>query len=102
MTAPQQERANADEYRPTAKLPRVEVLIGVQLTTRELKVDVPDDQADALRNQVQDLFADGAKPGVLWVTDKDGRTIGVPSDKLAYVEIGSDRSSRAVGFSSRS
>jgi hypothetical protein len=76
----------------------VEVLIGVQLTTRELKVDVPDDQADALRKQIQDLFSDGAKTGVLWVTDKDGRSIGVPSDKLAYVEIGSDKASRAVGF----
>jgi hypothetical protein len=80
----------------------VEVLIGVQLTTRELKVDVPDDQAEALRQQVQDLFADAGKPGVLWITDKDGRTVGVPSDKLAYVEIGADRSSRAVGFSARS
>jgi Protein of unknown function (DUF3107) len=78
----------------------VEVLIGVQLSTRELKVDVPDDQADALRKQVQDLFTNGAT-GVLWLTDKDGRTIGVPSDKLAYVEIGSDKASRAVGFSSR-
>ena len=102
MTTPQQERANADEYRATAKLPRVEVLIGVQLTTRELKVDVPDDQADALRKQVEDLFADAGKPGVLWVTDKDGHTIGVPSDKLAYVEIGADKASRSVGFSARS
>ena len=80
----------------------MEVLIGVQLSTRELKVDVPDDQADALRKQIQDLFSDGDKPGVLWVTDKDGRTIGVPSDKLAYVEIGSDKAGRGIGFSSRS
>ncbi len=79
----------------------MEVLIGVQLSTREIKVDVSDDQADALRKQVDDLFADG-KPGVLWIADKDGRTVGIPSDKLAYVEIGADKSSRAVGFSSRS
>jgi len=79
----------------------VEVLIGVQLSTREIKVDVSDDQADALRKQVDDLFADG-KPGVLWITDKDGRMVGIPSDKLAYVEIGADKASRAVGFSSRS
>ena len=30
-------------------MPAVEVLIGVQLSTREIKVDVSDDQADALR-----------------------------------------------------
>ena len=79
----------------------MEVLIGIQLTTRELKIDVPDDQADALRKQIEDVFArsgDG-KPAVLWITDKEGRTIGVPSDKLAYVEIGADKASRAVGFS---
>jgi len=76
----------------------MEVVIGVQLTTRELKVDVPDDQADALRKQVDSIFGDG-KTSVLWITDKDGRTVGVPSDKLAYVEIGADKSSRAVGVS---
>lgn len=82
----------------------MEVLIGVQLSTRELKIDVPDDQADALRKQIEDVFAasgDG-KASVLWITDKEGRTVGVPSDKLAYVEIGADKASRAVGFSSRS
>lgn len=82
----------------------MEVLIGVQLTTREIKVDVADDQADALRKQVEDVFAkagDG-KASVLWITDKDGRIVGIPSDKLAYVEIGADKASRAVGFSSRS
>lgn len=76
----------------------MEVLIGVQLSTRELKIDVADDQADALRKQVEEAFSSA---GVLWITDKDGRTIGVPSDKLAYVEIGADKASRAVGFSAR-
>jgi hypothetical protein len=85
-------------------MPAVEVLIGVQLSTREIKIDIPDDQADALRKQVTDVFAaagNGA-PSVLWITDRDGRVVGVPSDKLAYVEIGADKASRAVGFSSRS
>ena len=82
----------------------MEVLIGIQLTTREIKVDVSDDEADALRKHVDDVFAkagDG-KSAVLWITDRDGRTVGIPSDKLAYVEIGADKASRAVGFSSRS
>jgi hypothetical protein len=75
----------------------MEVVIGVQLSTREIKIDVQDDQADALRKQVDAVFADG-KASVLWITDKDGRIVGVPSDKLAYVEIGADKASRAVGF----
>ena len=82
----------------------MEVLIGIQLTTRELKVDVADDQADALRKQVEDVFAQSGdgKASVVWITDKDGRIIGIPSDKLAYIEIGADKASRSVGFSSRS
>jgi hypothetical protein len=76
----------------------MEVVLGVQLSTRELKVDVADDDADAIRKQVEDVFA-GNGNSVLWITDKEGRTIGVPADKLAYVEIGADKAGRAVGFS---
>lgn len=81
-------------------MPAVEVVLGVQLSTRELRLDVPDDKADALRKQVEKVFADagnGRNP-VLWISDKEGRTIGVPADKLAYVEIGSDKASKKVGF----
>lgn len=82
-------------------MPAVEVVIGVQLSTRELRVEIPDDKADALRKQVEKVFADagnGRNP-VLWVTDNGGRTVGVPADKLAYVEIGSDKGAKKVGFS---
>jgi hypothetical protein len=85
-------------------MPAVEILIGLQLSTREIKIDIPDDQADALRKQVDDVFASAGNgsAAVLWITDRDGRIVGIPSDKLAYVEIGADKASRAVGFSSRS
>jgi hypothetical protein len=85
-------------------MPAVEILIGLQLSTREIKIDIPDDQAGALRKQVDDVFAaaGNGKASVLWITDRDGRIVGIPSDKLAYVEIGADKASRAVGFSSRS
>jgi hypothetical protein len=85
-------------------MPAVEILIGLQLSTREIKIDIPDDQADALRKQVDDVFAaaGNGNAAVLWITDRDGRIVGIPSDKLAYVEIGADKASRAVGFSSRS
>jgi hypothetical protein len=85
-------------------MPAVEILIGVQLSTREIKIDIPDDQADALRKHVDDVFAAAGtgNAAMLWITDRDGRIVGIPSDKLAYVEIGADKASRAVGFSSRS
>jgi hypothetical protein len=37
---------------------------------------------------------------VLWVTDRKGREIAVPADKIAYVEIGSASDARPMGFSS--
>ena len=82
----------------------MEVLIGIQLSTRELKLDVPDEAAEELRKQVETVFAEAGngKTPVLWITDRDGRMVGIPADKLAYMEIGADKASRSVGFSARS
>ena len=38
---------------------------------------------------------------MLWLTDKKGRRVGVPTAKLAYVEIGAPRSDRRVGLQPR-
>jgi hypothetical protein len=35
--------------------------------------------------------------GMLWVTDRHGKRIGVPVDKVAYVEVGSG-DNRRIGF----
>jgi hypothetical protein len=35
---------------------------------------------------------------VIWLTDAKGRSFGVPVDKIAYVEIGSDDSAHKIGF----
>jgi hypothetical protein len=40
-----------------------------------------------------------AKPGgVLWFTDRRGRRVAVPADKLAYIEVGGQGADRRVGF----
>jgi hypothetical protein len=36
--------------------------------------------------------------GVLWLTDRSGRVVGVPSERVAYVEIETDGETRRVGF----
>jgi hypothetical protein len=36
--------------------------------------------------------------GVLWLTDRKGRRVGVPVVKVAYVEVGAPSSDRRVGF----
>ncbi len=36
--------------------------------------------------------------GVLWLTDRRGRRVGVPSDRVAYVELNTGSEDRRVGF----
>ncbi len=37
---------------------------------------------------------------MLWVTDTKHRSVGIPVDKIAYVEIESEGDKRSVGFAS--
>lgn len=74
----------------------MDVRIGVTYSPKELDIELPDDtDPDAIKNDVQSAVADGS---VLWVTDRRGRQVGVPAEKLAYVEIGSADTDRRIGF----
>ncbi len=78
---------------------QVDVRIGVTYSPREIDIQLADDtDADELRNRIDSaLSGDGS---VLWLTDKRGRVVGVPADKVAFVEISSEDDGRAFGFSS--
>lgn len=78
----------------------MEVRIGVTQSPKELEVDLGDD-ADpaAIAKSVEDAL--NGSLGVLWLTDRKGRRVGVPAAKLAYVEIGSATEDRRVGFGAR-
>jgi hypothetical protein len=73
----------------------VDLRIGVVNVARELSVELADDtDSDALRDDIESaLMSDG----MLWVTDRHGKRIGVPVDKVAYVEVGSG-DNRRIGF----
>ena len=73
----------------------MEVRIGVTYTTREIEVEMADGSHDEV---VKDIEAALSGEGVLWLTDRRGRTVGVPAAKLAYVEI-APHEDRRVGFS---
>ncbi|WP_395656071.1 DUF3107 domain-containing protein [Nocardioides sp.] len=62
----------------------MEVKIGVQNAARELHIDT-DESAETIEKQVADALAAG---GVLTLSDTRGRKVVVPTEKLAYVEIG--------------
>lgn len=73
----------------------MDVRIGVTYTPKELVVQIGDGDADGLRADIEKAVADG---GMLWVEDTKGRRIGVPADKVAYVELGAPGEDRRIGF----
>lgn len=75
----------------------MEVKIGVQNASRELVLD-SDQSTDEVEKAVADALA-GDRGQMLALTDTKGRKVLVPTDKLAYVEIGSP-SVGQVGFRS--
>lgn len=74
----------------------MEVKIGVQQVQRELTVDVNESAEDVQKRVAE---AVGSSDGVLTLTDSKGRTVVVPTAKLAYVEIGAGTPG-TVGFRS--
>lgn len=77
----------------------MDVRIGVTYSPKELDVELDDDtDAEALRTSVDEAIA--GKSPTLWLADRSGRRVGVPADKIAYVEIGTPSSERRVGFGS--
>jgi hypothetical protein len=74
----------------------VDVRIGVTQHPRELDVVLADDtDRDELTRSIEEALADASK--VLWLTHRKGRRVGVPSVKVAYIEIGAAEE-RRVGF----
>ena len=75
----------------------MEIRIGVTYSPKEIEIDLADDDAgDALVEQISASV--GEEGSMLWLTDRKGRRVGVPTAKLAYVEIGAPRNERRVGF----
>ncbi|QEV13974.1 DUF3107 domain-containing protein [Streptomyces fradiae ATCC 10745 = DSM 40063] len=72
----------------------VEVKIGVQHAPREIVLESEQSAEDVERAVAEAL---SGKAQLLSLTDEKGRKVLVPSDRLAYVEIG-EPTVRRVGF----
>ena len=73
----------------------MEVRIGVTQTPKEIDVELADSNRDQVMKDIEAAMADDG--GVLWLTDRRGRTVGVPAAKIAYIEI-APTEDRRVGF----
>ena len=75
----------------------MDVRIGITQAPREIEVELADNiTADALIAEIDAAVDKSA--GMLWLTDKRGRHIGVPAAKLAYIELDTATETRRVGF----
>lgn len=78
-------------------LGHVDVRIGVTQAPREINIELADDaDRDDLKSRIEAALA-GATD-VLWVADKRGKDVAIPSAKIAYVELGSTEGDRKMGF----
>ena len=73
----------------------MEVRIGVVHTPKEMTLEL-DVSLDDVKKTIEKALADD--DGVLWLTDRRGRLVGVPSERIAYVEIEADAATQRVGF----
>jgi hypothetical protein len=74
----------------------MDIRIGIVQSMKEIDVELPE---DADREKVmKDVEAALGSETVLWLTDRKGRRVGVPSSRIAYVELGTPASDRVVGF----
>jgi hypothetical protein len=73
----------------------VEIRIGMVNVARELTFEVNDDDAEQLKTDLESAFE--SETSMLWVTDRDGRNVGLSVDRLAYIEFGAP-GDRRIGF----
>lgn len=75
----------------------MEVRIGVLHSPKELSLEVEESADDVAKAFDAALKTD---EGVLWLTDAKGRRVGVPADRVAYVELETASGAKRVGFGS--
>ena len=83
----------ASDATPELGVP-LKVKIGIVDADRVVEIETEDPQA--LRNTVDAAFASGTS--MLWFEDTKKRLVGIPRDKLAFVEIEQEPGARSVGF----
>lgn len=75
----------------------MDVRIGVTYTAKELDIELADEaDTEKLKTDIQAALGAGE---MVWMTDKRGRQVGVPADKVAYIEFGRPDADHRIGFS---
>jgi len=76
----------------------VDIRIGVTYSPKELDIELAEDaDPKTLKADIEKSLSDG---GIVWLTDRKGRQVGVPADKVAYIELGRPDADHRIGFGS--
>lgn len=73
------------------------IRIGMIYTPKELEIELADDAASTVLEEITEAV--NTDSGMLWLTDRKGRRVGVATSKVAWVELGPESEGRRVGFS---
>lgn len=73
----------------------MDIRIGITHGGRELSVEIDDEAAEDAAASLEGALS--GEDTVLWLNDRSGRRVGVPIDKLAYLELG-PAGDRRIGF----
>jgi hypothetical protein len=73
------------------------VRIGIAQSSQIIEITMAEDtDRDAIRKQVDKLI--GNDEGVLWLTDRKGKELAVPADRISFIELGPGEAVQRIGF----
>ena len=76
----------------------MDLRIGIAHMQKEINLEMADDfDLSGFKSNLEEALK--KETSVVWLTDINGREVGIPGNKIGYVEIGVQDSGRPVGFS---
>lgn len=76
----------------------MDLRIGIAHMQKEINLEMADDfDLGAFKSDLEQALKN--ETGIVWLTDINGREVGIPGNKIGYTEIGIQDSGRPVGFS---
>ncbi|MBH01136.1 MAG: hypothetical protein CL469_00505 [Acidimicrobiaceae bacterium] len=76
----------------------MDLRIGIAHMQKEINLEMADDfDLGGFKSDLEEALK--KETSVVWLTDINGREVGIPGNKIGYAEIGIQDSGRPVGFS---
>ena len=76
----------------------MDLRIGIAHMQKEVNLEMADDfDLSGFKSNLEEVSKN--ETSIVWLTDINGREVGIPGNKIGYVEIGIQDPGRTVGFS---